>query len=51
MTWVGQFGTTSAPRWPHFAHTKPSPSGLIWVSSGRWPTFMIVLYLQRPELQ
>jgi len=18
--WLGQFGTTSAPRWPHFAH-------------------------------
>src|SRR5207245_1723448 len=26
--WVGQFGTTCAPRWPHFAHTKPSPSVL-----------------------
>jgi hypothetical protein len=40
---LGQFGTTSAPRWPHSAHTKPSPSDLIRVSSGRWPTFMIVL--------
>src|SRR5262245_20280082 len=48
VAWVGQFGTTSAPRWPHFAHTKPSPSDLIRVWSGRWPTFMIVLCLQRP---
>jgi hypothetical protein len=40
---AGQFGTTSAPRWPHCVHTKPSPSVLIGVSSGRWPTFMIVL--------
>jgi hypothetical protein len=29
----------------------PWPSDLMGVSSGRWPTFMIVLYLQRPELQ
>jgi hypothetical protein len=41
--WVGQFGTTSAPRWPHCVHTKRSPSDLMGVSSGRWPTFMIVL--------
>src|SRR5262245_45890504 len=48
---AGQFGTTSAPRWPHFAHTKPLPSDLMGVSSGKWPTLMIVLCLQRPELQ
>jgi len=41
--WVGQFGSTSAPRWPHRIHTMPSPSDLIRVLSGRWPTFMIVL--------
>ena len=51
VAWIGQFGTTSAPRWPHLAHTKPSLSDLTGVSSGRWPTFMIVLWLQRPELQ
>ena len=31
--------------------TMPSPSDLIGVSSGRWPTFMIVLQLQLSELQ
>ena len=41
--WMGQFGTTSAPRWPHRVHTMSSPSDLMGVSSGRWPTFMIVL--------
>jgi hypothetical protein len=41
--WIGQFGTASAPRWSHFAHTMPPPSDLIGVSSGGWPTFKIVL--------
>jgi hypothetical protein len=41
-----QFGVSSAPRWPHCVHTKPSASDLIGVSSGRCPTVRIVVCLQ-----
>src|SRR6476620_2758098 len=46
-----QFGSTFAPIWPHREHTTPSPSNLIGVPSGKWPTLTIALCLQPSDLQ